>query len=222
MNEQQNSNNIDKSKSTHRTGHYRPVSRVNPAYLDKLKGNSSASPSRPRPILKPSTPPPTASPATSTSVPSVTPPAPSHAKSESNTKNTKKSKTRSKIIVVLNILLILSLMTGIVFLYIKYAESHAMVSKLSTAEGQQEFNKKELYAILADMRRLVELPSGEEPSIATMVNVDKVKNIEFYNNAQNGDRVVEYSDSKIRYIYRPSNKTIINVESFVPEPSPQQ
>lgn len=210
MNQQRNSNDIDKSKSTHRAVHYRPISRVNPAYADKLNNNSKSS----RLTTETSTAPSKASLAVSATK--------SNNKSNINTKHTQKTKTWPKVLVVLNILLIMSLMAGVVFLYTKYAESQAMVSKLSTAEGQQEFNKKELYAILADMRRLVELPSGEEPSISTIVDASKVKNIEFYSNAQNGDKLVEYSSAKIRYIYRPSKKTIINVESFVPEPSKQQ
>ena len=210
MNQQRNNNDIDKSKSTHRSGHYRPISRVNPAYADKLNNNSKSSSL----TTETSTAPSKASLAVSATK--------SNTKSNINTKHTQKTKTWPKILVVLNVLLIMSLMAGVVFLYTKYAESQAMVSKLSTAEGQQEFNKKELYEILADMRRLVELPSDEEPSITTIIDASKVKNVEFYSNAQNGDKLVEYNSAKIRYIYRPSKKTIINVGSFEPEPSKQQ
>lgn len=208
MSEQHNSNHVDKSKATNQAGHYRPIRRVNPAYIDKI--NKKSQPNRLTPKLS------TAPSKTSLDVPVAQSPS-----SHRNTKYNKKTKVWPKILIGLNLFLIISLLTGLILLYLKYLESQTIVDKLSTVQGQQEFNKKELDAILADMQRLVELPKSEVPSMATVVDVSKVSNLEFYRNAQNGDRVIVYNVAKKRYLYRPSTNIIVNVESFESNPTAQ-
>ncbi|MBI5357887.1 hypothetical protein HZB74_03515 [Candidatus Saccharibacteria bacterium] len=58
---------------------------------------------------------------------------------------------------------------------------------------------------------MVEVPQGEEPTIATVQDVSKLQNQAFFKNAQNGDKVLIYSQAKKAILYRPSTDKIIEV-----------
>jgi hypothetical protein len=55
------------------------------------------------------------------------------------------------------------------------------------------------------------LPSGEEPTIATVVDVRKLLQQSFFLHAKNGDKVLLYPKAQIAYLYRPSIDKIITV-----------
>jgi hypothetical protein len=55
------------------------------------------------------------------------------------------------------------------------------------------------------------LPEGEEPTIATVSDIDALSGQEFFSKAKNGDRVLIYTESKLAILYRPTDKKIINI-----------
>ena len=57
--------------------------------------------------------------------------------------------------------------------------------------------------------KLVQLPEGQTPTIATVNNASKLKNQAFFANAQNGDKVLIYSKSGQAVLYRPSTNRVI-------------
>lgn len=59
--------------------------------------------------------------------------------------------------------------------------------------------------------RLIALPQGEEPAIATVSDVAKLKNQPFFVNAKNGDRVLIYSKAKKAILYDPIANKILEV-----------
>ena len=142
----------------------------------------------------------------------------------STTNNSSKSKgnTRQKVLLVILIVALVALIAGVGYLYKKYRDTQAMVYKLSTAQGQQELNKTQIEAILSEMRKLIVVPTGEDPAIATIVDIEQLKSSPFYKDAQNGDRVVLFNNAKKAYIYRPDSKIIVNYAAFQPEEPAQQ
>ena len=55
------------------------------------------------------------------------------------------------------------------------------------------------------------LPTNEVPSFATVSDVTKLGNQEFFRNAKNGDKVLIYTKAKKAYLYRPSEDILVDV-----------
>ena len=82
-------------------------------------------------------------------------------------------------------------------------------------------NKVNDYVVKVE--KIVELPVGETPSIATVSDVDKLSSQEFFAKAQNGDVVLIYPKAQKAYLYRPSTDKLIEVAFYSgPVASPVQ
>lgn len=55
------------------------------------------------------------------------------------------------------------------------------------------------------------LPEGEEPTLATVTDREKLADQPFFQKAENGDKVLIYSNSGRAILYRPSSKKIVDV-----------
>jgi hypothetical protein len=71
--------------------------------------------------------------------------------------------------------------------------------------------KKETDRLVSLLGKLMELPAGETPTIATISDKDKLKDQSFFAQAQNGDILFAYTTSMKAILYRPSSNKIINV-----------
>ncbi len=58
---------------------------------------------------------------------------------------------------------------------------------------------------------LVALPTNEQPAIATVTDVSKIKDQPFFAKAQNGDKVLIYPGAKKAYLYSVSLNKILEV-----------
>ena len=59
--------------------------------------------------------------------------------------------------------------------------------------------------------KLMVLPKGEVPTVATITDVDKLKADQpFYNDAQNGDQLLVYASARRAIIYSPGRNIIVN------------
>lgn len=65
--------------------------------------------------------------------------------------------------------------------------------------------------LIAKVGKLFALPTNEEPTVATVSDVAKLKNQQFFALAQNGDKVLIYTNAKKAVLYRPSVNKIIEV-----------
>ncbi len=70
---------------------------------------------------------------------------------------------------------------------------------------------EEIEEVTSVLAGFMELPQGEDPTIATVVDREKLQDQPFFLNAQNGDRVVIYTNAKKAILYRPSTKKVIEV-----------
>lgn len=88
----------------------------------------------------------------------------------------------------------------------KELESHK-----EEAEGISSSANKEVENLKGEVGALIPLPN-EDPSIATVVDTQKLQGQPFFAQAQNGDKVLFYQNSNKKILYRPSENRIINQE----------
>jgi hypothetical protein len=69
----------------------------------------------------------------------------------------------------------------------------------------------EVKRVVAQVGRLMVLPQGEDPTLATVVDPDKLKSQPFFANAQKGDRVLIYTGAKKAILYNPTLNKIVEV-----------
>jgi len=70
-----------------------------------------------------------------------------------------------------------------------------------------EFGVREM---LAKVSTLMELPQGEEPTVATVNNPDVIKDQPFFMKAKKGDRVILYQNAGIAILYDEKVNKILN------------
>ncbi len=110
------------------------------------------------------------------------------------------------------IALILVIFGGLSFVgYTKYNNLKKENKRLSNPE---ESAKQETQKLKDSVAALVDLPTGEEPTIATVTDLNKLKNQPFFAKAQNGDKVLIYAKAKKAILYRPSTNKVIEFSTI--------
>ncbi len=107
-------------------------------------------------------------------------------------------------IIVLVILLVIAILPSYYFYHqYKQAENLLQNPAASTnAEAKQ---------VVAEVGKLMLLPTNEQPTIATVSDITKLSDQPFFANAQNGDKVLIYTQAKKAILYRESINKIIEV-----------
>jgi hypothetical protein len=88
--------------------------------------------------------------------------------------------------------------------------------------AQDDVNK-----LVAQVSKLIVLPEGETPTVATVADPEKLKDQPFFAKAQKGDRVLIYTNHKKAILYNPKDNKIVEVApinigaSATPAPTPK-
>lgn len=99
-----------------------------------------------------------------------------------------------------------------VLVFLKYQSTQIELNKLKS-------DPRLANDILTEVGKIMVLPEGETPQIATVTDVDKLKaNQPFFNSAKNGDKIIVYSKRAI--LYDTIAKKIIDVTTINPVSSP--
>jgi cytoskeletal protein RodZ len=106
--------------------------------------------------------------------------------------------TIKTLVVVLIVLLLASVAAGIFF----YKKSQ---------EGAAKNPQKELTDTVKAVSKLMVLPEGETPTLATVSDPEKLKDQSFFAKAQVGDKVLIYTQAKKAILYSPSKNMIVEV-----------
>lgn len=75
----------------------------------------------------------------------------------------------------------------------------------------QDIVNKEVQTTLNQVGNLMILPEGEEPTIATVTDPERLKDQPFFANAKVGDRVLFYVNAKKAILYDPVANKIVEV-----------
>ncbi len=72
-------------------------------------------------------------------------------------------------------------------------------------------NETQIEDLIKKVGNLIVLPTGENPTVATISDINKLKNQPFFRNAQNGDKILFYTKAREVILYRPSLNKIVQV-----------
>lgn len=109
--------------------------------------------------------------------------------------------------------LIASVLAG--FLFYKMNE---MEKRLEAQQGVEDSN--EVADLVSKVSKIILLPEGELPTVATVSNPEELKNEPFFSKAKTGDKVLLYPKAKRAYLYDPVAHKILEVSLIAPENVP--
>lgn len=112
---------------------------------------------------------------------------------------------RKNIIVAVVIALLLALALGL------YYQNLSAQRKLKALANPQEAAKVETEALVKRVAKLAALPADETPTVATVVDAEKLRAQQFFARSENGDKVLMYTKAKRAYLYRPSTNQIVEI-----------
>jgi len=108
-------------------------------------------------------------------------------------------------VVVLVIVLLATALLGINSYY-WYYHSHPQTSATKTAAAHESTQ-----ALVASVAKLMVVPADEQPTLATVTDVSRLREQPFFQKAQNGDKVLIYRKANMAILYRPAINKIITV-----------
>lgn len=114
----------------------------------------------------------------------------------------KKNLSSSKVIAIVALVIAVA---SISFAAYQYTETQ----KLKTSDGQKQVAEDEAKVLKDKVSRLMKLPS-ENPTVATISDISKLKDQPFFDGAKNGDKVLIFTEARKAIIYRDSENKIIN------------
>lgn len=92
-----------------------------------------------------------------------------------------------------------------IYFYRQYQQAQLQITN-PTAAAQED-----AAATIIAVGKLMQLPSGETPTVAIVQDITKLRDQTFFSTAKNGDKVLIYTVSRKAIIYRPSTNKIIDV-----------
>jgi len=90
---------------------------------------------------------------------------------------------------------------------------------LQKASDPQAAAQAEVQGIVEQVAKIMVLPANEMPTIATVVDPEKIKDQPFFANAQKDDKVLIYTIARKAILWRPGENKIIEVSALnIPTP----
>lgn len=125
---------------------------------------------------------------------------------EKNSSKRRKQRRPKKTLKVVLIVLITMLFLGLVGWGIY---SYIEMQNLRDPEYSQQLAEKDKNALIEKLSKHIELPD-EEVVVATVTDKEKLADQPFFEKAEDGDKVLIFSESSMAVIYRESTDKIIN------------
>jgi hypothetical protein len=113
-----------------------------------------------------------------------------------------------KVRIILSILavLLVAASAGTAFYFFKKYQSAQYL-----LNNPEKVAQDEVKSVTSKLSALMELPGDEQPSVATVLEKDKLKDQPFFAKAENGDKVIIYTKAMKAILYRISSNKIIEV-----------
>ncbi|MCH7541707.1 hypothetical protein IH981_02950 [Patescibacteria group bacterium] len=107
------------------------------------------------------------------------------------------------------LIIIVAVVAGGTYLFNTSQKAQAELEKIKSDPNAilREANK----ILLEDVGKIVDLPKGENPTIATVTDEKRLSDQPFFAKAKKGDKVLIYTEAKRAILYRPSTNKIIEI-----------
>ncbi len=83
--------------------------------------------------------------------------------------------------------------------------------RIEFRRAPEETLKDEIAELVSEVGKLIVLPEGEMPTIATVTDPERLKDQAFFSKAKAGDKVLIYTNAKKAILYDPVQHKIIEV-----------
>jgi len=123
----------------------------------------------------------------------------------------KKSRKRKP----LKTIAIVFLAAAIGLLTYQYIDARQEIKQLQKAPAKSQQSQDSSDAVIAKVSKLTILPA-EQPTVATVSDINKLRAQPFFANAKDGDRVLIFKNTKKAIIYRPSTNQIVEIAPIIP------
>ena len=135
---------------------------------------------------------------------------------ETTTSEPKKKSGFAKFIVYVFVLLVaIAGYAGAYYFYNQYNKAKIVLDNPEVA------SQKEVKEITDKLGKIYALPEGEEPTVATVLDKEKLKDQPFFAKAENGDKVIIFTKSQLAILFRSTEGKIINIAPVsLQEPQP--
>ncbi len=117
----------------------------------------------------------------------------------------KQVRTTHYIVILALVIVAASAIAASGYFYVQYRKSTSVLSAQSKNES--------ILKLIQSVGKLMVLPQ-ETPTIATVSDINKLKGQAFFKQAQNGDKVLIYTQAREAILYRPSLNKIIAVSTI--------
>jgi hypothetical protein len=124
---------------------------------------------------------------------------------EVQTEKKSKSVSFKLVFFILAVLVAAGGYVGSYYFYNKYNQAKI------TLDNPEVASQKEVQEITTKLGKIYALPEGEEPTVATVLDKEKLKDQAFFAKSENGDKVVIFTKSQIAILFRVTEGKIINV-----------
>lgn len=110
-----------------------------------------------------------------------------------------------------NMSMILMIGLGIVVVILGIVAFYFYNQYQNIKKNPNQVAQAETDQLVAQVSKLIDLPKDETPTVATVLDKEKLKDQPFFANAKNGDKILIYTKAKKAIIFRPSENKLINV-----------
>lgn len=101
-------------------------------------------------------------------------------------------------------ILALALAAGGYYFFTQYQTKQAQSNP--QAQAQDEAKK-----LVKEVGKILDLPTGEDPTVATITDITKLAGQPFFQKGKNGDKVLIYRNAGKAILYDPVNKKVLDV-----------
>jgi len=108
------------------------------------------------------------------------------------------------LIIIIGLTIVVLAAAGVaIYFYLQYQKAQTQLTKTTQSNEQA--------ALIAEVGNLMVLPTNEQPTIATVSDVNKLKSQSFFTHARDGDKVLIYTKAQEAILYDPLANKIVEV-----------